>query len=176
MYTICATRKLLDRVGRPVREAAESPTTTLGNWYATALFWRPQVALLLNERTLVSVLMPLAPARSLGERFPAALAGLLRYFGVDDAFIASETAAMMEVGFARTQSRSLLGVMNQSCKYLDRARWSDDDPNLLHWSARLCYSPSSAQGRPMRCPDENLFDILDQIDVGHGRNPASRSW
>ena len=176
MYSICATKKLLDRVGQPVGDAVAFPTTALGNWYATALSWRPQVAHFLSERTLVSVLVPLAPARNLGERFPAALAELLHYFGVADTFIASESGAMKEVGFARTQSRSLLGVMNQSRQYLDRARWLDDAPSLLHLSARPCYSPSRAQGQPMRCPDESLFEVLDQIGVGHGSNPASRSW
>lgn len=32
---------------------------------ATALFWKPQVALLVNEPTLLPVLMPLAPAATL---------------------------------------------------------------------------------------------------------------
>jgi hypothetical protein len=35
-----------------------------------ALFWKPQVVLLVNEKTLLPVLMPLAPARNLMARFP----------------------------------------------------------------------------------------------------------
>jgi hypothetical protein len=35
----------------------------LGQWYATAVFWKPQVALFVNESTLLPVLMPLAPQR-----------------------------------------------------------------------------------------------------------------
>jgi hypothetical protein len=31
----------------------------LGSWYATVLLWKPQVALLVNEKTLLPVLMPL---------------------------------------------------------------------------------------------------------------------
>jgi hypothetical protein len=37
----------------------------LGSWYATVLLWKPQVALLVNEKTLLPVLMPLAPAKDL---------------------------------------------------------------------------------------------------------------
>jgi len=50
--------------------APPEPTTYLGNWYVTALFWKPQVALLVNERTLLPVLMPLAPAAELAQPVP----------------------------------------------------------------------------------------------------------
>ena len=42
MYTIHATRKLLDRVKGPIRPAVAEPTPLLGNWYANAIFWRGQ--------------------------------------------------------------------------------------------------------------------------------------
>ena len=45
-YTIHATKKLLDRVKKPVAEPIDVPSTMLGNWYANALMWKPQVALL----------------------------------------------------------------------------------------------------------------------------------
>ncbi|MEV5764098.1 hypothetical protein AB0L34_05915 [Micromonospora sp. NPDC052213] len=40
----------------------------LGDWYATLPPWRPQVALLVNERTLLPALMPLAPAATMPAR------------------------------------------------------------------------------------------------------------
>jgi len=51
-----ATKKLLDRLKRPAERLEEVSTGFLGPWYATALFWRPQVALFVNERTLLPVL------------------------------------------------------------------------------------------------------------------------
>ena len=78
MYTIHGTKKLLDRVKYPVMPAVEDPTTALGNWYATAIFWRPQVAFLVNEATLFPVLLPLAPAASIAARFPDALESILK--------------------------------------------------------------------------------------------------
>ena len=62
VYTIHAPKKLLDRVKQPVVGPVIEPTTALGNWYATVLLWKPQAALLVNERTLVPALVPLAPA------------------------------------------------------------------------------------------------------------------
>lgn len=70
MLLVRATKKLLDRVGPPNAEPDAESTTLLGQWYATALFWRPQVALFVNELTLLPVLMPLAPAATLLNRFP----------------------------------------------------------------------------------------------------------
>jgi len=47
----------------------EMSTTLLGDWYATYLPWRPrQVALLVSERTLLPLLIPLAPASTLLNR------------------------------------------------------------------------------------------------------------
>ena len=63
-----ATRKLLDLVGPPDLSADDHDTTQLGPWYATRLPWRPRVALLASESTLLPALMPLTPARSWSSR------------------------------------------------------------------------------------------------------------
>jgi hypothetical protein len=69
-----ATKKLLDRLGPPSPVDGAASTTLLGDWYAT---WRPQVALLVSEVTLLPVLMPLAPAATLLARFGPQLAVVL---------------------------------------------------------------------------------------------------
>lgn len=47
-----ARKKFLDRVGSP--ESGEHVVVgVLGAWYANALFWQPQMALFVNERSLV---------------------------------------------------------------------------------------------------------------------------
>jgi hypothetical protein len=112
MYTLHCTQKLLARVKQQVLPLVPEPTTGLGNWYATALLWKPQLALFVNETTRLPVLMPLAPASTVAARFPQHLAEVLSAHAVDPAFIAREVIAMAEVGFAKTASRSLLGSMN----------------------------------------------------------------
>lgn len=64
MYSIHATKKLLDRAKPAIAQAHNDSTTLLGNWYATALFWRPQLVQLVNELTLLPVLMPPASSSS----------------------------------------------------------------------------------------------------------------
>jgi hypothetical protein len=105
-FTIHATKKLLDRVKQPVVDPVE-PATDLGNWYATALFWKPQVALLVNERTLLPVFMSLAPATTLARRFPGVLRRVLDAHGLDPRFVDHEIGSMGEGRYAKTASRSL---------------------------------------------------------------------
>ena len=87
MLIVRATKKLLDRIGPPSLGEGGPSTTLLGQWYATALFWKPQVALFVNEPTLLPVLMPLAPAATLLARFPQQLAAVLTAHGIPDAVI-----------------------------------------------------------------------------------------
>lgn len=92
MLVVHATTKLLDRVGTRTVEPTTRSTAVLGSWYATVLFWRPQVALLVNERTLLPLLMPLAPAATLLERLPTWIDATLDAHGVPRAFIDTELA------------------------------------------------------------------------------------
>jgi hypothetical protein len=160
VYTIHGTKKLLDRVKQPVMPVVEQPTTALGNWYATAVFWRPQAASLVNETTLFPVLLPLAPAASLAERFPEALESILKLLGVNAAVVASERWAMSEANFSKTANRSVLGVMNRLEFELDylRDRVGQD---LLDLS--LCMSDhlvGPLRGTEFRTPQEKLMEIV----------------
>jgi len=53
MYNLHCTKKLLDRLKRPIAAPTETDIR-LGSWYATVLFWKPQMVLAVNERTGVT--------------------------------------------------------------------------------------------------------------------------
>ena len=111
-FTLHCTQKLRDRI--KVDLAPPEPSDTLlGNWYATAHFWKPQVALLVSEHTLLPVLMPLAPAATLAQRFPAQLALVLKAHGIGADAIAQETWRMSDVAYAKTANRSVVGMLNE---------------------------------------------------------------
>lgn len=141
MYTIYATQKLRDRVKRSLADAVTEPTTALGNWYATALFWKPQVALFVNEATLLPVLMPLAPAESLTDRFPEHLEAVLNALGIDPRFVAAEIVATTDARWAKTANRSVVGMMNEFgfLAEADRAHERSEDP--VSMSVRLTGTP-----------------------------------
>ena len=89
-----ATKKIAERLGGFATVPAAPDRPQLGEWYATAMFWRPQVALFVSETTLLPVFVPLAPANTVVRRLPAELADVLRRQGVPDEFIDAELAKM----------------------------------------------------------------------------------
>ena len=112
MFTIHATKKLLDRVKAPAVGPIAEPETVLGNWYANAIFWKPHVAVFVNEKTFLPVLVPLAPASSMATRLPDALGEVLEAINVDPSFMEAERVAMEDVAYAKTTNRQVVGVMN----------------------------------------------------------------
>ncbi len=86
----------------------------LGNWGATSvtLYRRPHV-LFVNEKTLLCVLVALAPSKTLFARFEDALRRELERIWVDERTIREELAAFDSVSFARNGNRSLVGYLNE---------------------------------------------------------------
>ncbi len=162
-FTIHATKKLLDRVKQSVEEPVE-PATELGNWYATALFWKPQVAMFVNERTLLPVFMPLAPAAKLAQRFPAAARQVLDAHGVDPRFVDAEITSMGEGHYAKTASRSILGVMNEFAYLGDAHRqYHGADDDLVALSVRIAETPTSPLYKRHISPDDELRALVDEV-------------
>ncbi|MCV9981736.1 DUF6933 domain-containing protein [Burkholderia pseudomallei] len=143
MFHLHCTRKLLDRLGRQLTaDPASTPASTLSRWYATVLFWRPQVVLCVNERTLLPVLIPLAPAATLPARFPEALAIVLQAHGWDAAKIDAEMQYMRECEIFKTANRSVVGTLNEFA-FLARVWKEEQDapPDLHQLSMRLADVP-----------------------------------
>jgi hypothetical protein len=161
-----ATKKLLDRVKQRPQPAAAEATSMLGSWYATYVGWRQQVVLLVNERTLLPVLMPLAPAVSLLERFPQHLAGVLGALDVPEEFVDQELAAMGEGVWAKTANRSVVGSMNEFVflaeAWRDRGRTDDLLAMSLHLSGVPC-SPLDTSGG---FPDREVAALVERWRVG----------
>lgn len=159
MLVVRGTKKLRDRVKGPVAAADEVSTTSLGDWFATALFWKPQVALVVNQRTFLPVFVELAPAATLLDRIPAAIEAALRRQGVDEAFIATERAAMGEVRIAPTNDRSVVGVMNEFALH---GEWAHQDglTDLEALSLRMAHMPLGPLRKRHGFPDRELAALV----------------
>ncbi len=105
MLTIHATRKLLAKVKQPAVDATQSATGQLGDWYATDLGWRPGVALFVNEATLLPILLPLAPAKTLGARFAEQFGIVLAAIDCPAEFALAEVGHARTVAWAKTANR-----------------------------------------------------------------------
>jgi hypothetical protein len=153
------TKKLRDRVKGPNATATDASTTSLGDWFATALFWRPQVALLVNRRTLLPVFTELAPAATLLGRAPDAIEAVLRLHDVDDAFLNAERDAMQEVRIAPTDDRSVVGVMNEFA-FHGEIHWNDGLRDLGELSLRLARMPLGPLRDRSGSPDSELAAVV----------------
>lgn len=163
MYTIHATKKLLDRVKQPVAAPVEEPSTALGNWYATVLFWKPQVALFVNERTLLPVFVPLAPAAKLAGRFPDQLGRVLEGLGVPVEFALQEVGAMSEASYAKSPNRSVVGSMNDFAFMADVARAHGQGADLVALSVDLADTPCGPLRRSHGFPDREVEAIVATV-------------
>lgn len=173
MFVVHGTRKLLDRLKAPSASATEPSTTTMGDWYATTLPWRPQVALFVNERTLLPVLLPLAPAATLISRFPSVLEEMLDTYGLDAAFIEHEISEMDQHRLAPTSNRSLVGSMNEFATLAGHYRSSKGADDLLGISRWLSEVPCGPLDKRHGSPDRELRALA-------GHDPAddaeARRW
>ena len=144
MYSLHATKKLRDRAELPVLAAVADPTTWLGrNWSHGPLLASSQLVLLVNERTLFPVLMPRRRPRTVLDRFPIALGETLAAAGVESQFIDAELAEMNDRRWAKTASRSVLGIMNEFTFLASDSRHRHDfDPiGLALWLAQTPCGP-----------------------------------
>jgi hypothetical protein len=155
-----ATKKLLDRIGPPNLGEGEQSTTLMGQWYATAMFWKPQVALFVNEPTLLPVLMPLAPAASLLARFPRQVAAVLAAHETPDVVIDEELRQMRDRRLAKTANRSVVGIMNEFTFLADAYRGDTPAPDLLALAIRLAATPCGPLYSKHVSPDRELDALL----------------
>ncbi|SHN44637.1 DUF6933 domain-containing protein [Cryptosporangium aurantiacum] len=156
MFVVHATKKLLDRIGPSTLQQGEESTAALGAWYATVLFWRPQVVLWVNEQTLLPVLMPLAPAATLATRFPAQLATVLTAHGIPDSVIEAELARMADVRIAKTANRSVVGIMTEFTHLAEVYRAHDPASDPLGLAVRLAATPCGPLYSRHVSPDREL--------------------
>ena len=159
MFNLHCTKKSLDRI-KPDVQVAVDGTTILGDWYATALLWKPQLALFVNEQTMLPVVMPLAPATNLAQRFPVALALVLRALDIEPDRVKSELEKMGQVSYCKTSNRSVLGIMNQFTFQAEsyRDHFGLGDPLAL--SVKLAGTPCSPLYKGAICPDEAVREVI----------------
>ncbi len=160
MLILQCTKKLLDRI-KPAIVLPHLDTNSLGNWHATVLFWKPQLALLVNDRTLLPVLVPLAPASTLGLRSPVAVKNVLVALGVTNEFIHTEMSGMGDVYFAKTSNRSVLGVMREfdylAEGYRDHQKLNDP----LALSLKLSETPGGPLYKGPVFPSKAVRELAD---------------
>ena len=164
MLIVRATKKLRQRLRSGTPYDGEPTTTLLGEWYATLLPWRPQqLILLVNEETLLPVLMPLAPGATVAARIGLEIAAALATHRAPETVIDGELSQMRDCRFGPTANRSVVGIMNEFAYLADVYRHSDPSRSLAELGQKLAETPCSPLYRRRVRPDRELEAFLQLI-------------
>ena len=163
MYTLRCTRSLLRRFRKAaVNEivAPDPPSTILGDWYANDLrMGRHQLVICTNERSLLTVVTTSRDLRDLPRRLAESTGQLLASIGVASDLIRSEVREMQWIQVARTESRSVLGSMNDFTFSVDAYFHSERKTVVLmeldRWLAETPCKPLK-----YRSPAEAAADLM----------------
>lgn len=144
-----ASLHLTDRLRRRLRldwePAPIEPPGRLGGWYATFLTSRPQhIVIAVNEASLLVLLVAIAPLPTFRERFRIAAVRRLHAIAASPSAIEAEERALGKLIFRPTQSRSVLGSLN-NLAYLARVHLAaTPGRDLEELSVFLCRTPMFA--------------------------------
>ena len=167
MLILRATKKLRDKIGAVAGESDVASTTVLGDWYANLLAWRRPHVIVVNARTLVPVITPLAPAKGLVKRLPDVIADALLALGVTQEVVDAERERMGEVRIAPTVDRSVVGSMNDFAFLADHRRHQTgndlDGLNLRELSKDLAHVPCGPLYKSHTFPDAELRALLASL-------------
>jgi hypothetical protein len=158
MFVVHGTKKFLERVhgAAPPPLDAQPATNILGAWYATVLFWQPQVALFVNDPTRLPLLVPLAPAATVIQRMTQTASAVFTALGLSEEFITREVTEMGSHQLTKTANRSVLGSMNDFA-YLAEAHYTaKNSTDLLELSLRLAQTPCGPLYRSHISPDREI--------------------
>lgn len=113
---------------------------------------------------MLPVFVPLAPAGQLAERFPDELRSVLDAHGLDPRFVDVEIRAMGEGHFAKTASRSVVGVMNEFA-FLGRVHCEQHgaQTDLIALSLFLAETPTSPLYERQVSPDRELHALVAPV-------------
>lgn len=146
MFVLRCTQKLLKRVGAPNAGDAVS-TTRLGDWFANLVVVdrRPYV-LLVSERSRLPVVFPARRVKQLGAHLPDILEEVLATLGLPASAIRREVEEMRDYAVAPTNSRSVLGTLNEFAFMLQDRLHEEPDADLVAVAAWLSETPITALG------------------------------
>lgn len=159
MVTICCTSKVLKRTRFPIESSIPEPTTALGNWYANILFFhRRQVLLFVSEHSRLAVVTPAIETRLLAVHLARYLSILLDRLNAKREWIDAEIRQMIDVRYATTKRRSVLGTMNDYKFQIQSHLAESLEESELEIALHLSVCPVGPL--QYRSPDKVTFELL----------------
>jgi IS30 family transposase len=159
MLTLRCTEKLCKKLRLPKLGDAPASTTTLGDWFGNPVSTRhARVILLVNEKSRLAVLVAARQFDRFEQRFRDAVADLLLDLGVQAEAVVREIEAMHDLVYARTNSRSVLGTMNDYTLALHFGLEGEPEKTLHEQALHLSETPCRPLG--YASPHEVVLTLL----------------
>jgi len=136
MIVVRCTRKLLQLLDGAPADCVPDTSAALGDWYANVVETvAGDIIVFANERSLLSVAIPVQMVDRLFTEFPGRVYNLLRMIGVSTDVALRECAELETVVLARTKSRSVLGSLNEIALHYQLIAERDSGRGTLSLSA-----------------------------------------
>ena len=167
MIVFRGTQKLLKEVRLRKEDLADPGEGFMGSWFVNVFYLeRRKSVLITNDKTLYSVLLwglRRPDFDNLGARFIAGLASNLKRDGFDTGLIASVCMACHPVEWTTTNSRSVLGSMNDMIhcsKYMVGLQRQTIEREIAYLNCELNRTPMSAL-KHIVAMDEMRIALMD---------------
>lgn len=147
MFAVRCTQKLQRRIGLPLSDTSLPADTLLGDWYANLLVARPShLILCISERTLLPVLVEARNTSMFPARMADAVRSVLGALGVSAQSVEREFAAMDRLYLTKTESKSVLGSLNDFMFHLKHSLSYQPQYGLLERALYLAETPCKPIG------------------------------
>jgi len=169
MITLRCTLKLQRFLGIVPAKILELTTATLGDWYANLV---PTVSgdliVLVNEKSLLTVAIPIEESNNLIPLFRLRVANLLGMIGINPKEIINELSHYDQIRFGKTVSRRILGSMNDiAWQYQTLAEEAENKTDLSLSKAELNLSRMPCKPIGYRFPSEIAKVLLELKKLNH---------
>jgi len=145
MITLRCTQKLRKYLGIIPVDIPEPTTGVLGDWYVNLIPTHSgDLIIFVNEKTLLTVAIPVQESFNLVPLFRARVANLLAMIGIHSSLINDEIRHIEKIQYCKTASRSVLGSMNDFAwhfQIMAEEATSEADLSLSDAELKLCQMP-----------------------------------
>ncbi|MCI0555651.1 MAG: hypothetical protein L0287_32295 [Anaerolineae bacterium] len=156
------TNKLQKLLGIDLTNQLKPTTSKLGDWYANLVpTYSGDLIVFVNEKTLLSVAIPIWESDNLLSLFRLRVVNLLGMIGIQFKAIENELSHYNHIQFGKTRSRSILGSMNDiAFHYQVMAEEAENKADLSLSNAEYKLSQMPCKPIDYRDPSDVVKELL----------------
>ncbi len=161
MIKLKCTKKLLTRMGELPEEVLLDRTKGLGDWVANIVpIWGGELLILLNERTILTIVLPPSAVSDLRVAFRNQVVLLLENLETPEVFIREVSSEMSSISIGVTDSRRMLALLRDASYYYQDAADFVPPDKIRNQVEMEIHMADWLYGPP---PYQRPFDLLHDV-------------